>query len=141
MSISRNAIPATMYEVAQLLGTRCLSMATDTAFEPKSTDEHRIERLTWFGIVGVLVVSGALPNWLTLHNGITALATGLILIFSGILQHRRGIRVAYSTWVAGTLLLVMAGFSFLSRPELDLSLLVILSAIFVVGAGVFTRET
>ncbi len=116
-------------------------MATDTAIESKSADEHRIERLTWFGIVGVIVISGVLPNWLTLHNGITPLATGLILIFSGFLQYRRGFRVAYSTWVAGTLLLVIAGFSFLSRPDLDLSLVVILSAIFVVGAGVFTRET
>ena len=45
------------------------------------------------------------------------------------------------TWVAGTLLLVMKGFNFLSRPELDLSLAAIVSAIFVIGAGFFTRET
>ena len=116
-------------------------MATDAATGPKSAHEHQIERLTWFGIVGVLVITGALPEWLALHNGIAPLASGLVLMLSGLLQYRRGFRVGYSTWVAGTLLLVMAGFSFLSRPNLDLSLVVIVIAIFIVGAGIFTRET
>ena len=116
-------------------------MAAETASEPKSEDERRIERLTWFGIVGVLVMTGALPSWLTLHNGVTPLATGCILIFSGLMQYRRGFRVGYTTWVAGTLLLVAAGFNFVNRPDLDLSLLAIVAAIIVVGAGIFTRET
>ena len=116
-------------------------MATDTASDMKSEDERRIERMTWFGIVGVLVITGALPSWLTLHNGITPLATGFILILSGFLQYRRGFRVGYSTWVAGTLLLVTAGFIFVNRPDLDLSLIAVVAAIIVVGAGIFTRET
>lgn len=116
-------------------------MAADTTSEPKSEDERRIERLTWFGIVGVLVISGALPSWLNLHNGVTPLATGCILMLSGFLQYRRGCRVGYTTWVAGTLLLAVAGFNFANRPDLDLSLIAIVVAIFVVVAGVFTRET
>lgn len=116
-------------------------MATDTATQMKTEEERRIERLTWFGIVGVLVISGALPSWLTLHHGITPLATGGILILSGFLQYRRGYRVGYTTWVAGTLLLATAAFIFLNRPDLDLSLLAIVAAILVVGAGIFTRET
>ncbi len=116
-------------------------MAADTASEPKSDDECRIERFTWFAVVGVLVITGALPSWLTLHNGVTPLATGCILMLSGFLQYRRGFRVGYLTWVAGTLLLVSAGFNFASRPDLDLSLIAIVAAIIVVGAGIFTRET
>ena len=116
-------------------------MAADRASAPKSEDEHRIERVTWFGIVGVLVITGALPSWLNLHFGITPLATGCILILSGFLQYRRGYRVGYTTWIAGTLLLATAGFNFLARPDLDLTLIAIVAAILVVGAGIFTRET
>lgn len=116
-------------------------MASETDIDAKSTDERRIERLTWFGLVGVLVLTGALPDWLRFQNGITPAATGLILLISGFLQYRRGYRVGYTTWIAGTMLLAMAGFNFLSRPELDLSLVVIVIAIVIVGAGVFTRET
>jgi len=121
--------------------TESVSTPTDTTTELKSEDKCRIERMTWFGIVGVLVVTGAFPAWLTLHNGITPLATGSILILSGFLQYRRGYRVGYTTWVAGTLLLATAGFIFGNRPDLDLSLIAIVAAIVVVGAGIFTRET
>lgn len=121
--------------------TGIVSMATDTASELKSEEESRIERLTWFGIVGVLVITSALPIWLNLHNGIPLLATGGILILSGFAQYRRGYRVGYTTWVAGTLLLATAGFNFASRPDLDLTPLAIVAAIIVVGAGIFTRET
>lgn len=121
--------------------TGTASTATETASELKSEDERRIERVTWFGIVGVLVITGALPSWLTLHNGVTPLATGGILIISGFLQYRRGYRVGYTTWVAGTLLLGAAGFNFVNRPDLDLTLIAIVAAILVVGAGIFTRET
>lgn len=121
--------------------TGSAGMTADTAPESKSEDERRIERMTWFGMVGVLVITGALPSWLTLHHGVTPLATGCILMLSGFLQYRRGYRVGYATWVAGTLLLVAAGFNFASRPELDLSLVAIVAAIVVVGAGIFTRET
>lgn len=116
-------------------------MTTETASELKSEEERRLERLTWFGVVGVLVITGALPIWLNLHNGVTPLATGGILILSGFAQYRRGYRVGYTTWVAGTLLLAAAGFNFVSRPDLDLTLLAIVAAIVVVGAGIFTRET
>lgn len=91
-------------------------MARDSASELKSGDEYRIERFTWFRIVGILVISGALPTGLALPNGIAPLA-------------------------AGSLLLGMACFSSLSLPQLDLSLPIIVITIFIIGAGVFTRET
>ena len=105
----------------------------------KSADEYRLERLTWFGLVGVLAVTGILPDWLALHPGLTPLAAGLLLLVSGILRYRRGWRVGFSIWAAG-LLLALAGFNFLSRPDLDLSLAVIVIAGFIIAAGIFTRE-
>ena len=116
-------------------------IAADDPAEPKTAEEFRVERLTWFGLVGVLVITGVLPDWLNLHRGITPLVAGLILIISGILQYRRGWRVSFSTWVAGTLLLVMSGFGFVMRPDLDLSLAVIVIAVLVIATGVFTRES
>lgn len=100
-----------------------------------------MERLTWFGLVGALVITGILPSWLTPHPGLTPLAAGLILVVSGLLQYRRGWRVGFSIWVAGILLLLMAGFSFINRPDLDMSFAVIVIAAILIAAGVFTRES
>ena len=106
----------------------------------KSADEYRLERLTWFGLVGALAVTGILPDWLTLHPGLTPLAAGLLLLISGILRYRRGWRVGFSIWAACSLSLALAGFNFLSRPDLDLSLAVVVIAGFIIAAGIFTRE-
>ena len=116
-------------------------MTSETAIDPKSADERRIERLTWFGLVGALVVASALPSWLTLHNGITPLAAGSILILSGFLRNRRGFRVGYLTWITGALLLATAAFNSYSRPDLDLSLITVVVTILIVGAGTFTRAS
>ncbi len=106
----------------------------------KTDDEHRLERLTWFGLVGVLVVTGILPDWMTLHRGVAPLVAALVLFVSGVFRFRRGWRVSISIWAAGIALLLLAGFNFLSRPDLDLSLAVIVIAVFMIAAGVFTRE-
>ena len=45
-------------------------IAADDPAEPKTAEEFRVERLTWFGLVGVLVITGVLPDWLNLHRGI-----------------------------------------------------------------------
>ena len=110
------------------------------AAEPKPADEYRLERLTWFGLVGVLVVTGILPDWLPLHRGVAPLAAALVLFVSAFLRYRRGWRVSIATWAAGALLMMLAGFNFVSRPDLDLSLAVIVIAVYMIGAGVFKRE-
>ncbi len=116
------------------------SITTDDSPASKSAEEYRIERLTWFGIVAVLVIIGVLPDWLTLHHGVTPLGAGLVIIVSGVVQRRRGWRIAFSTWLAGTLLLVIAGFNFVSRPDLDLSLAVIVVAVALITLGIFSRD-
>ncbi len=108
--------------------------------QPRSTGDFRIERFTWFGVAGVLVITDVLPDWLSLHPGATPLAAGLVFIISGVARKRRGWSIPLSTWVAGALLLVMAGFNFVSRPELDQSPIVVLIAAIVIGLGIFSRD-
>ena len=116
-------------------------LPSDSDLAPKSAAESKIERLTWFALVGILVIANTFGGWLSLHYGFTPLAAGVVLIVSGLHQYRRGWTVGYSTWIAGTLLLVTAGLSFISRPDLDLSLVVIVISAIIIALGVFTRET
>ena len=107
----------------------------------KSSAELRIERLTWFGLVAALIVDGILPEWLSLHNALLPLFAGVVLIASGVYQYRQQWRVSFSTWVAGTLMLVMSGFGILERPDLDMSFVVIVLVAIVIAIGIFTGET
>ncbi len=113
---------------------------SESLAQPKTAAEYRVERLTWFGLVGILVVSSAIPEWLALHHGVTPLLAGFLLLLSGIYQYRKGWRVGLSSWAGGIIALVLAGINFLSRPDLDLSLLVILIAVIIIALGIFTRE-
>ena len=118
-----------------------LVMATEEPVLAKTSAELRIERLTWFGLVGVLVIPGILPDWLTLHNALTPFFAGLALLASGMYQHRQKWRVGFSTWVAGTISIGIAIYSLLERPELDMTFPVVLLAVFVIGIGIFVNET
>lgn len=113
---------------------------SDHSAASKSAEEYRIERLTWFGLVGVLVITGVLPDWLALHHGVAPLGAGTVLVISAVIRRRRGWRIGFSTWFAGTLLLVIAGFSFVSRPDLDLSLAVIVVAVTMIALGILSRD-
>jgi len=118
-----------------------LVMATEEPVLAKTNAELRIERLTWFGLVGVLVIPSIVPDWLTLHNALSPFFAGLVLIASGIYQHRQKWRVSFSTWVAGTISFGIAIYSLLERPELDMTFPVVLLAVFVIGIGIFVNET
>lgn len=107
----------------------------------KSIAELRIERLTWFGLVAALIVDGILPAWLSLHNALLPFVAGVVLIVSGVYQYRQQWRVNFSTWVAGTLMLVMSAFGILERPDLDMSFVVIVLVAIVIAIGIFTGET
>jgi hypothetical protein len=98
-----------------------------------------LERLSWFGLVGVLIVAGIAPDWLSLHNGVTPLAAGLVLLATALLELRRAGIKLLTRWIAGMALPLIAGFNIFSRPELDLSLLVVVVAIIVIGRGIFVR--
>ena len=116
-------------------------MASEEPMPAKTSAELRVERLTWFGLVGVLVIPSVMPDWLTLHNALSPFFAGLVLIASGIYQHRQKWIVGFSTWVAGTISFGIAVYSLLERPELDMTLPVVLLAVFVIGIGIFVNET
>jgi len=60
---------------------------------PKTDEQYHLERLSWFGLVGVLVISGMAPEWLPLHHGLTPLAGGLVLLIAAFLELRRRFQV------------------------------------------------
>lgn len=113
--------------------------AGDESEALKLTEARRIERLTWFAVVVVLVVPDVLPDWLSLHYGATPLAAGLVFLVSGLMRQRVGF-MRPSIWVAGVVLLVFAGFNFVSRPDLNLSLNALLCAAAVIALSVFVRK-
>ena len=106
----------------------------------KSAEHYRLERLSWFGLVGVLIATGTVTEWLSLQHGVTPLAAGLVLLATAILELRRSGSSAISRWVASIALLLISGFNFVSRPDLDLSLLVLVVAIVLIGSGAFKRD-
>ena len=123
------------------LWRKCMEAEQEETAGGKSSAELRIERLTWFGLVAALIVDGILPEWLSLHNAFLPLFAGVVLIASGVYQYRQQWRVSFSTWVAGTLMLVMSGFGILERPDLDMSFVVIVLVAIVIAIGIFTGET
>lgn len=107
----------------------------------KSAKELRVERMTWFALVAIFVISSIIPEGTPIPNAVTPFAGGLVLIFSGIYQYAKKWRVNFTTWIAGTLMLVMAGYNITNRPDLDLSFIVIILVAIVIAMGIFTNET
>ena len=107
----------------------------------KSKKELRVERLTWFALVAVFIIRSVIPDDTTIPNAVIPFTSGAILIFSGIYQYSRKWRVNFTTWIAGTLMLVMGAYSIYSRPDLDMRMMVIVLVAFVIAVGVFTNET
>ena len=116
-------------------------MAAEDPFLAKTSAELRIERLTWLGLVAVLLIPGIMPDWLSPHNALSPFFAGLALFASGIYQHRQKWRVSFSTWLAGTISFGIVMYSLLERPELDMTFPVVLLAVFVIGIGIFANET
>ncbi len=107
----------------------------------KSAKELRAERITWFALVAIFVVSSIIPEDTVIPNALTPMAAGIVLIISGIYQYAQKWRVHFVTWIAGTLMLVMAGYNIVNRPDLDLSFAVIILVAIVIAMGIFTNET
>ncbi|MCY3781086.1 MAG: hypothetical protein OXG78_12305 [Chloroflexi bacterium] len=107
----------------------------------RAADEYRLERLAWFAVVGILLVTDMLQHWLTLHHGLTPLVTGIVFLTWSITRLRRGLGISLSGWVSSALLFATAGYSFFSRPEQDLSLIVVACAATVIALGIFVRDS
>lgn len=96
--------------------------------------------MTWFLLVIVfgfasLIEADAIPNWMV------PVAGGLILIGSGAAQYVRRWRVSPITWIAGTLMFLVAFYGFSVAPGADLLGFSLIVFALVIGAGVLTGET
>ena len=107
----------------------------------RAADESRLERLAWFAVVGILLVTDTLQSWLMLHHGLTPLAAGMVFLTWSITRLRRGLGMSPSGWVSTALLLGTAGYSFYSRPEQDMSLVVVVCAATVIAISIFVRDS
>lgn len=107
----------------------------------KSKKELRVERITWFALVAIFIVGSIIPDDTAIPNSVVPFTGGAILIISGVYQYSRKWRVNFTTWIAGTLMLVMGAYSVYSRPDLDMRMVVIILVAIVIAVGVFTNET
>lgn len=109
----------------------------------KSDDEARVERITWFLMVGVFAIiyfidpetQESIPNWIVPVSG------AAILLGSGIYQYTRRWRVSPVTWVAGTVMLLLAAINLSVNPDQNFYGITLLVFAGVIGVGVLTGET
>jgi hypothetical protein len=108
--------------------------------QKKSEAEARIERLTWFAMVLVFAVIYIVPEG-TVDNWMVPFAGAVILLGSGLLQYTRRWRVSPITWMAGTVMLLLAVINLTVNPDQNFFGFVLLAFAVVIGIGVITGET
>jgi hypothetical protein len=106
----------------------------------KSENEARAERFTWFLLVLIFAVisiapEDSIPLWTVPVSG------ALILLGSGVYQYARRWRVSPITWIAGTLMLILALINIYVDPNQDFFGFALLTFAAVIGFGVLTGET
>jgi hypothetical protein len=108
--------------------------------QKKSQAEARIERFTWFAMVLVFAVIYIVPDG-TIANWMVPFAGAVILLSSGLYQYMRRWRVSPVTWMAGTLMLLLAMINLTVSPDQNFFGFVLLAFAVVIGIGVLTGET
>ena len=108
----------------------------------KTEAEAKVERATWFLMVLIFALlyiyppdENNIPNW------IVPLSGAVILLGSGLYQYIRRWRVSPTTWIAGTIMLLLAIINLYVNPDQDFLGLVLLTFAGVIGIGVITGET
>jgi uncharacterized membrane protein YjjP (DUF1212 family) len=106
----------------------------------KSDDEARAERLTWFLLVLIFAVLYIIPEQ-SIPNWIVPMAGAVILLGSGVYQYTKRWRVSPVTWIAGTIMLLLAMVNIYVNRNQDFLGLVLLVFAGVIGMGILTGET
>ncbi|MDX1994931.1 MAG: hypothetical protein SF029_21290 [bacterium] len=106
----------------------------------KSDDEARAERLTWFLLVLIFAVLYIIPEQ-SIPNWIVPMTGAVILLGSGVYQYTKRWRVSPVTWIAGTIMLLLAMVNIYVNQNQDFLGLVLLVFAGVIGMGILTGET
>jgi Na+/H+ antiporter NhaD/arsenite permease-like protein len=106
----------------------------------KSIAEEKIERMTWFFLVMVFAVLFIVPKE-NVPNWTVPTAGAAILLGSGVYQYSRRWRVSPMTWIAGTVMLLLAMINLYVDANQDFSGFALLAFAAVIGIGVLTGET
>jgi hypothetical protein len=124
--------------------SRSRSKRSNTSYNTgrrKSAAEARVERLTWFALVLVFGSIYFFQEAVLLPNWFVPMIGAIIILGSGVYQYSRGWRVSPITWIAGTLMLALAGYGFALNSQRDLLSFSLIVFAFVIGFGVLTGET
>jgi Na+/H+ antiporter NhaD/arsenite permease-like protein len=113
---------------------------SETRTSRKSVAEEKIERMTWFFLVMVFAVLFIVPEE-NVPNWAVPTAGAAILLGSGVYQYSRRWRVGPMTWIAGTVMLLLAMINLYVDADQDFSGFALLAFAAVIGIGVLTGET
>jgi uncharacterized membrane protein YjjP (DUF1212 family) len=106
----------------------------------KSQAEESVERTTWFLLVLIFAVLYIFPEE-NVPNWIIPVAGAFVLLGSGVYQYSRRWHVSPITWIAGTIMLILAMVNLYVSPEQDFFGFALLTFAVVIGVGVITGET
>jgi len=106
----------------------------------KSKAEESVERTTWFLLVLIFAIlyifpEENVPKWIIPVSG------AFVLLGSGAYQFSRRWHVSPITWIAGTIMMVLAMVNLYVSPEQDFFGFALLIFAIVIGVGVITGET
>ncbi|MFW5696526.1 MAG: hypothetical protein ACOCXR_01930 [Phototrophicaceae bacterium] len=106
----------------------------------KSEAEARIERITWALMVGVFGLIYIVPEG-QIPNAAVPFAGAVILLGAGLYQYSQRWRVSPMTWIAGTVMLLLATYNLTFDETANFYGFTLLVFAVVIGVGVLTGET
>lgn len=106
----------------------------------KSRKEARVERLTWALLVFIFAILSMIPDG-DIANWVIPASGAVVLLGSGVYQTMQRWHVSPLTWIAGTLMMMLALINYYVSPEQDFLGFTLLTFGAVIGMGVITGET
>lgn len=106
----------------------------------KTGREARIERLTWYAIVLVIILMNFFDQNLVLPSYIVPGIIATILIISSVYQQIQGYGVSLISWGVAIALILLGAFEVYYNLPFDLRLLSIVGVVVVILSGVITNE-
>ena len=106
----------------------------------KTGREARIERITWYAIVLVVILMNFFDRNLILPPYLVPIVISAILIGSSVYQQVQGYGVSLISWGVAIGLVLFAVFEIYYNLPFDLRLLSIIGVVVVILSGIITNE-